>query len=96
MLYQSKNWSKFKLPTYGLKSHDASVSLNSFLSYLILYFYVYCVFWGEEHKMEQNYIFNLIFNRVGLRKSNQANIMYVKSIYGLKFDALPIWGLIEI
>ena len=46
--------------------------------------------------MEQNYIFNLIFNRVGLRKSNQANIRYVKSIYGLKFDALPIWGLIEI
>ena len=43
-------WLKFKLPTYSLKSHDTRVPLDSFLSYLILYFYVFCVFEGERHK----------------------------------------------
>ena len=49
-LYPLEVWSKFKLLTCGLKSHDIGVLLNSFLSYLILYFYVFCVFWGERHK----------------------------------------------
>jgi len=35
-----------------LKSHDVSISLDSFLSYLILYFYVFCIFEGEKHKSE--------------------------------------------
>ena len=41
---------KFKLLTCGLKSYDGSVPLNSFLSYLILYFYVFCVFRSETHQ----------------------------------------------
>ena len=43
---------KFKLPSYGLKSQDASVSLDYFLSYLNLYFYVFCIFGGKRHKSE--------------------------------------------
>ena len=47
------------------------------LSYLILYFYfilfIYFLFLFLEErdiKVEQNYIFNLVFNGGGLRKSN--------------------------
>ena len=42
---------KFKLPACDLKSHYIStVPLDCFLSYLILYFYVFCVFGEEKHK----------------------------------------------
>ena len=43
-------WLKLKLSICGLKPHDASVPLDSFLSYLILYFYVFCIFRGKRQK----------------------------------------------
>ena len=55
-----------------LKSHDANVPLNYFLSYLILYFYVFilfyffCVFDERDIKIKQNYIFRYVFNRCEL------------------------------
>ena len=49
-LYLSKVGLKFKLSTCDLKSHDASVPLDSFLSYLILYFRVFCIFGRGGHK----------------------------------------------
>ena len=64
---------KFMLLTCGLKSHYASVLLDSFLSYLILYFYVFFlgVFRGERDiKIKQNYIFSHIFNKAELHNSN--------------------------
>ena len=53
-----------------LKFHDASVPLDSFLCYLILYFYFFVFLEEKDTKVEQNYIFNSVFNRVGLSKSN--------------------------
>ena len=65
---------KFELLTCGLKSHFASVSLDSFLSYLILYFYGFFFFFvfldERDIKMEQNYIFRHIFNKTELHNSN--------------------------
>ena len=62
IFYPLEIWPKFKFPTYGLKSHDASISLDYFLSYLILYF-MFCVFLEERDiKVEQNYIFSFVFN----------------------------------
>ena len=67
---------KFELLTCGLKSHFASVSLDSFLFYLILYFYVFFFFFffvfldERDIKMEQNYIFRHIFNKTELHNSN--------------------------
>ena len=49
---------------YGLKSHNASILLNYFLFYLILYFYVFHFFVFLEKrdiKVEQNYIFKYFF-----------------------------------
>ena len=43
-LYSPKVWLKFKLRTCSLKSHYASVLLDSFWSYLILYFFFFWVF----------------------------------------------------
>ena len=69
--YSLKVWLKFKLPICGLKSHNAKVRLDSFLSYLILYFYVFCIFEKKNDiKVEQNYIFNSVFNRYELWNSN--------------------------
>ena len=51
-----------------LKSYDASVPLDYFLSYLILYFYlfIFCVFEERDIKIEHNYIFRYVFNRCEL------------------------------
>ena len=51
-----------------LKSYDTSVPLDYFLSYLILYFYlfIFCVFEERDIKIEQNYIFRYVFNRCEL------------------------------
>ena len=50
--YSPVVWLKFKLLTCDLKSYNASILLDSFLYYLILYFYIFCVFGGEKHKSE--------------------------------------------
>ena len=51
-----------------LKSYVVSVPLDYFLSYLILYFYlfIFCVFEERDIKIEQNYIFRYVFNRCEL------------------------------
>ena len=49
---------------YGLKPQNASVSLDYFLFYLTLYFYVFHFFVFLEKrdiKVKQNYIFSLFF-----------------------------------
>ena len=57
---------QFKLPTYGLKSYDASVLLDFFF-FLISFDHVFLSFlvFLEERdiKVEQNYIFSRVFNR---------------------------------
>ena len=74
-LYPPKIWPKFKLPTYGLKSHDKSVPLDPFLSCIFMVF----VFLEEKDiKMEQNYIFSYVFNRDILRNSNWSNLRWIK------------------
>ena len=66
---------------YGLKPQNASVSLDYFLFYLTLYFYVFHFFVFLEKrdiKVKQNYIFSLfflnifshVFNKSELQKSN--------------------------
>ena len=64
--------------TYCLKSHY--VSVRWILFYLIWSFILMIFVFLEERdiKVEQNYIFSLIFNRCGLRKSNWANPRWVK------------------
>ena len=51
-----------------------------FLSYLILnLFLTFFVFLEERDiKVAQNYIFNPVFNKGGLHKSNRANFKWVK------------------
>ena len=72
--YPSKVWLKFKLPICGLKSHDVSVLLDSFLSCI----FMFSVFLEERDKVKQNYIFNHVFNKIGLQNSNWANFMWIK------------------
>ena len=58
ILYPPEIWPKFKWSIYDLKSHNTSVLLDYYyyflLSYLILYFYVFCIFRIKGHKSEQN------------------------------------------
>ena len=66
-----KIWLKFKLLTCGLKSHNTSVLLECFKSYLILYFFFIIFFWEERDiKVEQNFIFNFAFNESRLQNFN--------------------------
>ena len=74
-LYSLEIWLKFKLSICDLKFYNANVPLNFFWSYLNLYFYVFFNVFLEETqerdiKIEQIYIFNHVFNKVGLRNSN--------------------------
>ena len=68
IFYSVEVWYNFKL---DLKSYDVSVTLDHFLSYLILYAYNFYVLKEKNVKIiKQNYIFNYIFNMDKLSKFN--------------------------
>ena len=71
ILYPLEVWLKFKLFNYGLESNDASVS-QDFFSLVFLCFFVFLE--ERDIKVEQNYIFSLVFNRGGLWNPNWANL----------------------
>ena len=49
----TKDLIKFKLLTYSLKSYNASVPLDSFLSFnIVILCFFFCVFERERHKSE--------------------------------------------
>ena len=78
-LYLPEVWMKFKLPTCGLKSNDASIPLDSFWSCIFFFFFCVFVFLKERDiKVEQNYIFSHVFNKDGLQNSKWANFRWVK------------------
>ena len=75
-LYSRKNWPKFKLFTYSLKSYGPRIPLDSFY---ILWSCIFYIFLEERViKVESNYIFSHIFKESGLRNSNWANFRWVK------------------
>ena len=78
--YMNGHCSHFPWLNYGCKIECLQFCWIIFFFYHIWYcIFMFFVFLEERDiKVEQNYIFNQVYNKYGLRKSNWANLRWVK------------------